>query len=66
MKAEQAITHFGGQRKLSKALGINESNVSRWVSGNGVVPIGQALRLMNMAPGMLDICVSDYKNVRSK
>ncbi len=59
MKTTDAVEHFGSQRKLAEALGINEANVSRWKTA-GIVPIKQALRLVDMSRGELELRLRDY------
>lgn len=60
MKIEQAVKHFGSQVKLAETLGITESAVSRWNDRGGIIPIKQALRLVDMTRGELDLRLRDY------
>lgn len=59
MKTDKAIKHFGNQRKLAAALDIHEANVSRWKK-TGIVPINQALRLVDITRGELALQLRDY------
>ena len=59
MKPQDAIDYFGNQRRLSEALGIHEANVSRWKKA-GIIPIAQALKLVDMTRGELALRLRDY------
>ncbi len=59
MKTTDAVKHFGSQRKLAEALGLNEANVSRWMRSE-IIPIKQALRLVDMTRGELELRLRDY------
>jgi len=60
MKVDHAVKHFGSQRKLAETLDITESAVSRWKADGGIVPIKQALKLVDITRGELDLRLRDY------
>ncbi len=62
MKLKDAIEYFGGQRKMAKALGVNESLISRWKRlHDGNVPMQYIVRLKDMSNGELDLSMGDYR-----
>ena len=62
MKIEAAVKYFGDQRKMAKALGVNESLISRWKRlHDGKVPMQYIIRLKDMSNGELDLNMEDYR-----
>jgi len=61
MKLEDAVRHFGTQRSVAAALGLDESAISRWKNGDGLVPIKHAMTLHNVSGGDLDVVLADYR-----
>jgi len=57
MKKEDAVSYFGSQAKLAKALRISESAVSQW--GNDV-PESSSYKLQVMTGGELKVNPADY------
>lgn len=61
MKVKDAVKHFGSGANVARTLGIHESQVSRWKSNNGNVPLKHALKLNNYTGGALDLNLRDYQ-----
>lgn len=57
MKVSDAAAKFGSEYKLAKALGIHQSNVTRW---KHKVPEVWARRLHDMTGGELGFDVTHY------
>ena len=60
MKLQAAIEYYTNQRKLAAHLDVHESQVSRWKSDGGIVPIKYALRLVADSRGELALRLRDY------
>ena len=60
MKLQPAVEYFENQRKLAAHLDIHESQVSRWKSDGGIIPIKYALRLVEYSRGELALNLRDY------
>ena len=60
MQFDKAVEYYESQRKLAKGLDIHESQVSRWKSDGGIIPIKYALRLVSMSRGELKLNLRDY------
>lgn len=64
MKPTDAINHFGSQRAVARALGINQASVSEWVA-RGTVPHKQQARLVVLSKGKLRLSPSARKELQS-
>ena len=63
MKIDQAVKHFGSQKKLAETLSITESAISRWRERGDTVPLKSALKINNYTGGAVDLVLGDYQNV---
>lgn len=57
MKTSDAAAHFGSEYKVAQALGINQSNLTRW---KHKVPEVWARRLHDMTGGKLRFDPTEY------
>lgn len=51
MEIERVIKHFGSKAKLARALGIQRSNITLWLSGAKNIPPKQAINIERITSG---------------
>jgi DNA-binding transcriptional regulator YdaS (Cro superfamily) len=51
MVIERVIKHFGSKAKLARALGIQRSNITLWLSGAKNIPPKQAIEIEKITDG---------------
>jgi hypothetical protein len=59
MKTEKAVAFYGSKAEVSRVLGCNRSQVTRW---GKVIPINRALRLVQLTGGKLKLELDDYRD----
>jgi len=51
MEIKRVIKHFGSKAKLARALGIQRSNITLWLSGAKNIPPKQAINIERITDG---------------
>lgn len=58
MRLLDAVSHFGTQERLAKALGIEQGSISSW--NRELIPLARALQVEKITKGKLKADLSAY------
>lgn len=58
MRLLDAVSHFGTQERLAKALGIQQGSISSW--DRELIPLARALQVEKLTHGKLKADLSAY------
>jgi DNA-binding transcriptional regulator YdaS (Cro superfamily) len=60
MNVEDLIEHYGSPAKTARAIGVDDSTISKWRERGGLVPLKAALKIVDLTRGEVSLRLRDY------